>query len=73
MKKKLTVDGMSCMHCVKNVHDALMNISGVISVDIDLKTQIVFLESTEIIDNNKIKSSVSDVGYKVTEIEKIYI
>ncbi len=73
MKKKLTIDGMSCMHCVKHVHDALMNISGVISVDIDLKTQIAFLESKEIIGNDKIKSSVSDVGYKVTEIEKIYI
>lgn len=73
MKKKLTIDGMSCMHCVNRVYHALMNISEVTSVDIDLKTQIAFLESNKTIDNDIIKSAISDVGYKVTEIEKIYI
>lgn len=73
MKKKLTIDGMSCMHCVNHVYDALMNIPGVTSVDIDLKTQIAFLESNKTIDNDAIKSTISNVGYKVTEIEKIYV
>ncbi len=71
MKRRLTVSGMSCMHCVKHIHDALMEIHGVTSVEIDLKTQIVFLESKGIIDNDKIKSTVSDAGYEVLEIDKI--
>ncbi|EFG86489.1 hypothetical protein CLCAR_3435 [Clostridium carboxidivorans P7] len=50
-----------------------MNISEVTSVDIDLKTQIAFLESNKTIDDDIIKSAISNVGYKVTEIEKIYV
>ncbi|AWI03645.1 heavy-metal-associated domain-containing protein [Clostridium drakei] len=73
MKKKLTIDGMSCMHCVNHVYQALMNISEVTSVNIDLKTQIAFLESNKSIDNDVIKSAISNVGYKVIEIEKIYV
>lgn len=73
MRRKLTVEGMSCMHCVKNVHDALMDIQGVISVTIDLKTKTAFLESKEIINNEKIKSVVEKAGYEITEIEKISI
>ncbi len=73
MKKKLTIDGMSCMHCVNHVYHALMNIPEVTSVNIDLKTQIAFLESNKSIDNDVIKSAISNVGYKVIEIEKIYV
>ncbi|NMM61250.1 heavy-metal-associated domain-containing protein [Clostridium sp. P21] len=73
MKKKLTIKGMSCMHSVNCVHDALIGIPGVISANIDLKTQIVFLESKKAIDTEKIKSTISNIGFEVSEIEKVFV
>ncbi len=37
MKKKLYIEGMSCDHCVKHVKDALSEIPGISSVEVDLK------------------------------------
>jgi copper chaperone len=34
---KLTIDGMTCEHCRKTVEDALMNVSGVWGVEVDLQ------------------------------------
>lgn len=71
MKKILTIEGMSCMKCVRQVHDALVELPGVTSVNIDLRTETAFVESRTIIDDNKIKEAVDDTGYEVTDIEKI--
>ncbi|MCT8976167.1 heavy-metal-associated domain-containing protein [Clostridium sp. CX1] len=71
MKKILTIEGMSCMKCVRQVHDALVELPGVTSVNIDLRTETAFVESRTSIDDNKIKEAVDDTGYEVTDIEKI--
>lgn len=71
MKKILTIEGMSCMNCVKHVHDALMELPEIISVDIDIKTDTVFLDIKGNVDNDKIKNVVDDTGYEVTDIEKV--
>lgn len=71
MKKILTIEGMSCMNCVKQVHDALMELPEVNSVDIDIKTDTVFLDIKGNIDNDIIKNVVDDTGYEVTDIEKV--
>ncbi|KZL94031.1 heavy-metal-associated domain-containing protein [Clostridium magnum] len=71
MKKILTIQGMSCMNCVKQVHDALMELPEVNSVNIDIRTDTVFLDVKGNVDNDKIKNVVDDTGYKVTDIQKV--
>jgi copper chaperone CopZ len=71
MKNILTIEGMSCMNCVKQVHNALMEVPGVISVNIDIKTETAFVETTEHIDDNKIKDVLDSNGYELVDIEKV--
>jgi len=71
MKKILTIKGMSCMNCVKEVHDALMELPEVNSVDIDIKTDTVFLDIKGNVENDKIKNAVDNTEYEVTDIEKV--
>lgn len=71
MKKILTVEGMSCMKCLRKVHDALIELPGVTSVDIDLRTGTAFVGSETDIDNSRIKGAVNHIGYEVTDIEKV--
>lgn len=71
MKKILTINGMCCMNCVKQVHDALLELPEVNSVDIDIKTDTVFLDMNRNIDNDKIRNIVDNAGYELTDIEKV--
>lgn len=71
MKKILTIEGMSCMNCVKEVHNALIELPGVISVDIDLKTDTAFLDVKGNVGDDKIKNVVDNTGYEVLDIQKI--
>lgn len=71
MKKILTINGMCCMNCVRQVHDALLELPEVNSVDIDIKTDTVFLDMNRNIDNDKIKNIVDNTGYELTDIEKV--
>lgn len=73
MKKRLLIEGMSCMHCVKHVHDAVMEIPGVSNVNVDLKGKdavVEFKDGTDVTDE-KLKSAVEDAGYDVVKIENL--
>lgn len=69
MSKKITIEGMSCGHCVKRVKDALLELEGIISADIDLDTQTAVIDSTGEVSDEKIKFALDDVGYEVISIE----
>lgn len=69
MKKKISIEGMSCQHCVKRVENALKELSGVNSVKVDLTRKFAEIELTKEIDNQAIISAIDDVGYEVTKIE----
>jgi Copper chaperone len=71
MKKILTIEGMSCMNCVRQVHNALMELPGVISVNIDAKTDTAFLDIKGNVDDDKIKNLIDNIGYEVIDIQKI--
>lgn len=69
MKKKLNIEGMSCMHCVKHVKEALSEVAGVKSVDVNLDGKYAIVE----IDNaseDAMKEAVADAGYDVVGIEE---
>jgi len=67
MKKTLTVEGMSCNHCVNHVKNALIDLAGVESAEVDLakKSAVVIGAS---LDDAAIKAAVAEAGYEVVAI-----
>lgn len=68
MKKVLLVEGMSCGHCEKAVKNALGELEGVKSVEVDLASKKVEVEG-ENLQDNIIKEAIEEAGYEVIEIK----
>lgn len=67
-KMIVKIEGMHCEHCAKRVENALKDIEGVTKIKIDLKNkQAVILGKCEI-DKEKIKSTITELGYEIIEI-----
>ncbi|SDY71012.1 copper chaperone [Proteiniborus ethanoligenes] len=64
MKKTLTVEGMSCQHCVKAVKDALGQIEGVKTVEVDLTNHSVEIEGDNLV-HALLKEAIEEAGYNV--------
>lgn len=69
VKKKVFIEGMSCQHCVNHVTEALKEISGVKTVDVDLKGKYAIVEADRQIDDSEIKNAIEEAGYEVVKIE----
>ncbi len=67
MKKTLLVEGMSCGHCEKAVKNALNEVEGVTTVEVDLATKKVEIEG-EGLNDILIKGAIEEAGYEVVEI-----
>ena len=69
MEKTLKIEGMMCGHCEMHVKKALESIDGVKNADVSHKsgTAVVTLEIE--IPNDVLKQTVSDQGYRVTDIQ----
>lgn len=67
MKKKLAIEGMSCMHCAKHVKDALTEVKGVSAVDVNLEGKYAVVEANDASDD-ALKAAVEDAGYDVVGI-----
>lgn len=65
-KKILTVEGMSCGHCVKAVTDAVSGLPGVAGVSVDLSAKTVSVEFDPAQSPlDKIKTEIEDLGYDI--------
>ena len=65
-KTVLTVDGMSCEHCVKAITNAVRSLPGVASVAVDLKKKSVTLEYDPAKSSlDQIKAEIEDQGYDI--------
>lgn len=62
---KITVEGMMCEHCKKRVKEATESVSGVKSVEIDLKKKSVTVVGD--FDIVKVKDAITAAGYEVKE------
>jgi copper ion binding protein len=71
MKKKVLIEGMSCGHCVKHVKEALSELSGVTSVDVNLESKSAVIEASADVSDEAIKAAVDDAGYDVVGIEAL--
>ncbi|NMA94733.1 MAG: heavy-metal-associated domain-containing protein [Clostridiales bacterium] len=69
MKRVLTIEGMTCEHCVNRVKNALENVAGVKSVKVRLKKNTATLKLKKPIDNETLRAVVEDAGYDVVAID----
>jgi copper chaperone len=65
MKRILSIEGMSCQHCVAHVKNALVELSGVESAEVDLATKKAVVTGTGL-DDEAMKAAVAEAGYSVT-------
>ena len=59
----LTVQGMTCGHCVASVTEELSEIAGVQTVDVVLETGAVTVTSAAPLDPADVESAVTEAGY----------
>ncbi len=67
VRKLLTVEGMSCNHCVMRVKKALSALPGVKSAEVDLGTKTATVEG-EALDASALTAAVVEAGYSVSRI-----
>jgi copper chaperone len=60
-----TVHGMSCGHCVAAVTAELRRLPGVRTVDIDLSTGSVTVESDAPLAGDAVRAAVDEAGYEL--------
>ena len=66
MVKEFNVRGMTCGHCQSSVQNALLNMDGVSSADVDLATGKVAVTFDETkVTSDDLKQAVEDQGYDV--------
>jgi len=68
MKKEILIEGMSCMHCVKHVTDALNGISGVTDVSVNLESKMATFNALDNVKDETLKATIEEAGYKVIKI-----
>ncbi|EQK47742.1 heavy-metal-associated domain-containing protein [Paraclostridium bifermentans] len=70
MRKKLLVDGMSCMNCVRHLKEALQeDIKGLEVIDVSLENKCALVEVNDNVSDDIIKSVIDDLGYELKGIE----
>lgn len=70
MTKLIKIEGMSCMHCVKRVDQALKTLDGVTGVSVNLELKQASVDYQGSINDEVIKSVIDDAGYDVLSIEE---
>ncbi len=69
MKKTLKIEGMMCAHCVAHVKSALQKVDGVKDVEVSLENKTAIVTLTSDVNNDVLKSAVTNEGYEVVEIK----
>jgi copper ion binding protein len=73
-KAELTVEGMSCQHCVARVKNALSSVSGVLNVDVSLEDKRAVVEyDPGTTDPEQMRKAIADLdlGYSVTGYKEV--
>ena len=67
MKKTLSIEGMSCGHCVMHVKNALADVAGVGSAEVDLASKKAVVSGAAL-DDAALKAAVAEAGYEVVAV-----
>lgn len=68
MKKAITIEGMSCNHCVTAVKNALSELEGISKIEVDLEGNKAEVEGDNLIDEI-LKEAIEEAGYEVLKIK----
>ena len=60
---KVTIKGMSCQHCVASVKEALENIPGIKSVDVNLDKGVANYQGD--VSEDSIEQAIKKIGFEV--------
>lgn len=64
----LSVNGMSCMHCVNSIKKAVGGLEGVSNVDVDLEKKLVTTKyDASKVNPDDIIAAIEDEGYNVAK------
>lgn len=69
MLKKLSIEGMSCNHCVKRVENGISELPGVKSVKVNLGSKSALVETEEEFNIQLLFNAVDEAGYDLTKVE----
>ena len=61
----VTINGMSCQHCVASVTKALRAIDGIAEVKVDLASKTATYEEEKPVDPQTVKDAVAAIGFEV--------
>ncbi len=64
MTRTLSIDGMSCEHCVSHVQSALQGVSGVESADVSLEGGTAHVELASDVATDALVRAVQEAGYE---------
>lgn len=64
----LTIDGMSCHHCVNTVTQALKAVKGVKKVDVSLENKTAHVTAKETVTASALTDAVSAAGFSAKEM-----
>lgn len=67
MTTTLTVDGMSCQHCVQAVTKAVQALPGVTDVQVDLAAKTAVVAHDAALTADDIRAAIEDQGYDVQD------
>lgn len=65
VKTSIKVAGMTCQHCVNSVTEEVTSLTGVTSVNIDLASGNVEIESENELAPSDLESAIQEAGYEV--------
>ena len=70
MKRKLSIEGMKCSHCVGNLKDVLTeDISGVDVLEVNLDGKYALVDMDDSVDVKKVQELIEDLGFQLTCVE----
>ena len=69
---RVHVEGMVCAFCAQGIEKRMNNIPGVVSVEVDLKTKVVLIQtdSATKISDAQLTAAVKEAGYNIREIQR---
>ena len=67
MIKTYRVEGMTCMHCVHHVKEALSECEGVKDVKVSLELKTAIINSEVELSFDTLKAAIDEVGYEIFE------
>ena len=65
MTQNLIIHGMTCANCVRHVKEALLDVPGVVSADVDLNKGRAAVETTAEIPRAVLAGVLNDAGYSL--------